>query len=164
MAGKGLTVTVRIDGAWRTLAAFRRLPEEADTQLRDASQRIAEALAPRVKAAAVAEGRQAALMAGTVTVRRDRLPMIQAGGTRRVGRHRRPAYTLLFGSEFGANRRFGWYAKDRYRSSAGRQFRPHQGAHSYWFFSTVADNEELVDREWNKAADEIGESFARDGG
>lgn len=163
MAGKGIVVTVRIDGARETLAAFRRLPKEADEQLRDASQRIAEALQGPVKAAAIAEGGQAAAVAGTVKAVRGQMPMIQAGGSSRVGRHGSPAYGLLFGSEFGAKRRFGWYAASRYRSSAGRQYKPHQGAHSYWFFRAVDDNDDLVATQWRKAADDIVRSFAAGG-
>lgn len=163
MAGKGIVVTVHIDGAWETLAAFRRLPAEADTQLRDASQRIAEALVPQVQAAARAQGGQAALMAGTVTARSDRLPMIQAGGSRRVGRNHAPAYGLLFGSEFGAKGRFGWYSRARYRSSVGRQFNAHRGAASYWFFRTVENSEQRIDAEWNEAAQRIIESFTEGG-
>jgi hypothetical protein len=48
-------------------------------------------------------------------------------------------HPLLFGSEFGANQQFGWYANARYDWAAGgRQFRPHRGqGASYWFFQTA---------------------------
>lgn len=148
MPSKGLVLTLRVDGVWQTLAAFRRLPKEANNALRDASERIAQTMASRVRSAAEAEGRQAALMARTVKVRRDRVPVVQAGGATRVGRRRKPAYKLLFGSEFGSNRL--------------RQFKPHVGRGSYWFFRSIEDHQDEMARQWNRAADDIARSFGRD--
>lgn len=146
---KGLVVTLRIEGARETLRAFKSLPKEADAALRDASQRIAQTLAGRIKTAARSEGRQAALLASTVKARRDRLPAVVAGGVKRVGRNRKPAYKLLFGSEFGSNRL--------------KQFKPHLGRGSYWFFRTVEDGQSDLSRQWSKAADEVARAFVRDG-
>lgn len=147
MSGTGLSVTVRVEGGWQTVAAFRRLPHDADQALRDASARIAFALAGRIQAAARSEGRQAALLAGTVRVRRDRLPTVVAGGSARVGSRGTPAWHLLFGSEFGS---------DTYR-----QFRP--SADSYWFFRTVSAEQDLMGRQWREAADEVLDAFTAGG-
>lgn len=154
-SGKGLVVTLRVDGARETLKAFQMLPKQANDELRDSSQRIALALAGRVQAAATAEGGQAAALARTVKARRDRVPSVEAGGVTRVGSRRAPAYRLLFGSEFGMNMRSGWYAAPRYKESKGRQYGPHLGGGSYWFFTTVEGDDSRIDREWNHAADEI---------
>lgn len=159
----GITVKVHIDGARETVAAFRRLPKEANDELRNASGRIAQAMTGRIRAAARAEGRQAALVAGTVKVSRDRLPAVQAGGTRRVGRKRAPAYTLLFASEFGMSRRSGWYASARYRASTGRQYKRHLGRGSYWFFASVKAQEATIAGEWNRCADAIIRAFSKGG-
>ncbi|WP_320067866.1 hypothetical protein [Micromonospora sp. RTGN7] len=153
--GTGLVVNLRIDGVRQTLAAFALLPRQASDELRSASLRIAQVLAGRVQTAAVAEGGQAAALARTVKARRDRVPSVEAGGTTRIGRHRTPAFRLLFGSEFGMDRRSGWYAGSRYRTSTGRQYGRHLGQGSYWFFSTVEYDESRIDREWNDAANEI---------
>jgi hypothetical protein len=143
--GTGLTVTVRVDGARETLAALRRLPRQADQELRDASMRIAQLLASRIQAAARGDSRQSALIAPTVRIRRELLPTVVAGGAVRVGRRRKPAYKILFGSEFGSNRL--------------PQFRPHLGRGSYWFFRTVEDNETAMGRQWRQAADAVVRSF-----
>ena len=155
MASKGLVVRLHIVGARETLAALKALPADASVELRDASRRIAQTMQGRIRSAAVAEGGQAAAVAKTVRARRDRLPVVVAGGTRRVGRHRTPAYRLLFGSEFGMNQRSGWYARPRYASSVGRQYKPHRGRASYWFFTTVDDSQAEMVTEWRRAADTV---------
>lgn len=141
MAGRDLTVTIRVSGIRETLAALSRLPKDASNELRDASLEISRELAAAARQAGVAEGSQAALVATTVKARRDRVPVVVAGGTKRLGSNRAPAYKLLFGSEFGANRY--------------EQYRPHVGAGSYWFFRTVEDNEVEIARRWLDAADAI---------
>lgn len=161
MASKALTVTMRIEGARQTLAAFRRLPDEANKSLRERSFELASSLAGKVAAAARADSPQSALMARTVKAQRDRVPTITAGGSTRVGRHRTPAWALLFGSEFGANGRFGWYAKPRYDRSAGRQYKPHLGRGSYWFFRTIEDSETQIAKAWQRVADDIVREFER---
>ncbi|TDD98896.1 hypothetical protein [Jiangella asiatica] len=149
MARTSLTMTVRVDGVHETLDAFRDLPKDANDQLRDRAQRLAQLLADRATQSGRAEGRQARLVATTVKARRDRVPVVEAGGTKRLGRNRAPAFKLLFGSEFGSRRY--------------RQFRPHLGRGSYWFFKTIESEEALISREWNAAADEIIDEFTRGG-
>lgn len=157
---RALTVNLAIDGVRETLAAFRSLPKDANDQLRERSRKLAEIVAERAKAAGQAEGKQAALVARTVKARRDRVPVVQAGGTRRLGRHRAPAFGLLFASEFGMDQRSGWYANQRYRRSTGMQYEPHTGQEGLWFFPTVEAAQPMINREWNAAADEILRAFA----
>jgi len=157
---QALTVNLAIDGVRETLAAFRSLPKDANDQLRERSRKLAEIVAERAKAAGQAEGKQAALVARTVRARRDRVPVVQAGGTRRLGRHRAPAFGLLFASEFGMDQRSGWYANQRYRRSTGMQYEPHTGQEGLWFFPTVEAAQPMINREWNAAADEIMRAFA----
>lgn len=163
MASQALTVSISTSGVRATLRAFAKLPKEANEQLRDRSESLAKDLARDVAAAALMRGGQAALMASTVKANRDRVPSITAGGSKRVGRHKVSAWRLLFASEFGQNRRSGWYAAPQYRTSTGRQYAPHIGRHSYWFFSTVELHEAEIAREWNEAADAIIRAFARGG-
>lgn len=144
-----LTVNVRVTGAEQTLAAFRRMPREATTTLRERSQAIADSLAGKVAAAASGDSPQSALMASTVRSVRDRVPAITAGGTARVGSRRTPAYKILFGSEFGSSR---W-----------PQFRPHVGKGSYWMLKTVTANEAEVAGQWREAAAQITHDFAAGG-
>lgn len=149
MAQTGLTINVKITGARETLAAFRRLPKDASKALRERSLELAQALAGRVASAARADSPQSALMAATVKPRRDRVPVIEAGGTSRVGSNRVPAYKVLFGSEFGAR--------------VLPQYRPHQGRGSYWMFRTVEANEATLEAGWQKAAADIQRAFESDG-
>ncbi|QWF81133.1 hypothetical protein [Amycolatopsis sp. CA-230715] len=165
MAKQTLTVHMRLDGARETLRAFRGLPKDANNELRDASQRLAKALAVKAKADATTNGGpQGRLLAPTVRAARDRVPVVQVGGTRRVGRFRQPAYGVLFGSVFGMNGASGWYNRTRYRASHGRQYRPHRGTQAYWFFPLVEHEAGTISREWNRAADEIVQRFATGGG
>lgn len=152
MASKGITVKVRISGVRETIRAFRQLPKDANDELRKRSQAIASDLATKIASAARSSSAQSALVAGTVKAMRDRVPVVQAGGNRKVGRKRKPAHKVLFGANFGAT-----YLK---------QFRPHRagGTDDYWFFSTVEANEGRIDQEWNAAADEIIHRWGSGGG
>lgn len=158
-----LSVSVSTSGVRQVLRAFSKMSKEANDQIRDRSLALSEGLARDVAGAARARGSQAALMASTVKAVRDRVPTITAGGAKRVGQHKAPAHGLLFASEFGMNRKSGWYAAAQYRRSAGRQYDPHVGSHSYWFFRTVDVHEPRIAREWNAAADAIIRAFSRGG-
>lgn len=150
MASKtALTVSIRIDGARETLAAFRRLPKEASDSLRQRSMELAQVLVTRVAAGARADSPQSALMAPTVKVARDRVPAITAGGSTRVGRNLVPAYKIIFGSEFG--------------STTLRQYRPHLGRGSYWLWKTVQQNETEIGAAWDRVAQDIVRSFSTSG-
>lgn len=134
-----ITVTVRITNLRPTLAAFKALPDDANMEMRAASLSIAGFLAVELKMAARTDA-QSALMVPTIRAMKDRVPVVQAGGARRVGRNREPAYKILFGSEFGA------HSLKQYRAF---------NAGGYWFFVTVDENTEYIDREYNDAADEV---------
>lgn len=139
-ARTGLTVTISATGIRPTLAAIAKLPKDAQNELRAAALELSQELAASAQAAGRAEGSQAALVASTVKARRDRVPVVDAGGTTRLGRNRKPAYKLLFGSEFGSNfyEQFG---------------KPHIGSGSYWFFDTVEREQARITARWQEAAD-----------
>ncbi|OLT46490.1 hypothetical protein BJF85_16740 [Saccharomonospora sp. CUA-673] len=137
-----------IEGARETLRAFRRLPKEASQELRDRSQKLSETLATRARQAAQSDSPQAALMASTIKARRDRLPSLQVGGSKRVGRNKAPAYKILFGAEFGSN--------------SLAQFRPHNGQQGYWFFPVAENQSADIRRAWQDVADEIERRFTAD--
>lgn len=147
--GGGLKVQINVSGLRPTLTALARLPKDAQNELRDGALKLAERLAAEAQASAIAEGSQAAAVARTVKARRDRVPVIEAGGPTRVGRNRKPAWKLLFGSEFGSNfyPQFG---------------KPHVGSGSYWFFDTVDREQAEITAAWFEIADAIIAKF--DGG
>lgn len=165
MAAKqqALTVTVHAQGLRETLAAFRQLPKDAATELRIRTLELSEVLAGKARAAAMAEGGPAALMAPTVKAVRDRVPVVQVGGTRRVGRNRVPAWQLVFGGEFGMNQRSGWYAAAKYEQNPGSQFKPHRGQQGYWFFPLVESEGPTIARAWLQVADVVIDKFGGGG-
>jgi hypothetical protein len=143
-----ITYKFRVEGLRETIRAFRDLPKDANNELRDRTLVLAQTLAEQVRAAGMADGPQSARAAESVKAQRDRVPVIKAGGTKRSS-------AVVFGSEFGMNRRSGWYAARRYNASDGRQYRPHEGRHSYWFFRTVEDNEGEIAAAWRQVADDV---------
>lgn len=134
-----LRVTVR--GDREVMAALRRLPPDANDELREGAGRLAQVLARTARGFA-SSNPQARRAASTVRVVRDRFPSITAG-----------PHKLLMGSEFGAKARFGWYAKPRFWDSEGRQFRP--VAPSYWFYLAHDRREAEIAETWNDVADRI---------
>ncbi|MBF8189124.1 hypothetical protein ITP53_26010 [Nonomuraea sp. K274] len=149
MAKDSLTIKVRITGVRETLKAFKDLPEDASTELREGTLALSQLLAKKVEAAGRSDSPQSALVAGTVRARKDRVPVIVAGGPKKVGSRRTPARKILFGSEFGA--------------TTLKQFRPHVGNGSYWFFQTVEAHQHEIDSAWNKVAGDIARKFGGDG-
>jgi hypothetical protein len=147
----GLNVRVRVEGAAEAAAACRRMSRTAQREIRQESVKIANEFVPEVRAAAVADSRQSALLAPTVTAGRDLLPSITAGGGTPVGRHGKPAGALIFASEFGMRSRSGWYGARRYGRSRGRQWKPRSP--SWWFFRTVDTDEAF--RKWLRALDRL---------
>lgn len=136
-------IRARFRGLDEVLRAAERLPEEAQREIAQARDDLADRLADIVRAAGEADSRQSGRAADTVRSGNGG-EMVVAG-----------PHPLLFGSEFGANGRFGWYSDGRYRDSAGRQFRPHIGSASYWFFRTIRENQPMIDDAWRQAADAI---------
>lgn len=157
MASKtSLTISLRVDGIADTLRAFQRMPKDANAKLRDAAQAISRDVATSAaQAGRRDETPQSALVAKTVKAVRDRTPAVTVGGTRKLGRHRVPAYALVFASEFGMNKRSGWYARPRYRGATGRQYQPHSGREGHWFFPTIEGQQSAIARRWHAAADAI---------
>lgn len=151
-----IKVRVRIEGIREILRALDELPEDAQNEVRDGSLKLAETLAGQIRSAGSALGRQDALAARSVVARRDRVPVIAAGS-----RGGRKAKGVLFGSEFGMTRKSGWYRKRRYFTSRGRQFRPHLGRGSYWFFATVEREQAEVSRAYIAMVDAVARKWGR---
>jgi hypothetical protein len=144
-----LRFTVRIEGADEVIRALDKLPADARKAMRDEAKDIATSLADFIKIAGKAQGRQGPRAASTVREGNEGFwPVITASNTGR-------ARGLLFGSEFGMNRKSGWYRKRRYFDSPALQFRPHLGGGSYWFFKTAEARQPWVQSEWGKAAEQV---------
>lgn len=152
MGKTALVVTVKVDGVAEALAAFKYLPKDAAKRLRTETVKLVEDLAARARADGMADASpQSRLVATTVKAERDRVPVISAGGTKRLGHNRAPAYKLLFGSIFGSN--------------AYRQFhRPHAGRNAYWFFPIVEEEFPRIAGAWKNVVDGIVRDFSEGAG
>lgn len=148
MAKTALTISINAEGIPEAVRAFNRLPKEANKELRDETLKLMSVLADRARADGMADGApQSRLVATTVKAIRDRTPVIQAGGTKRLGSNNAPAFKLLFGSVFGSNRY--------------RQFhRPHAGRQAYWFFPVVEEEAPRIAKAWLNVADAIVRKFS----
>lgn len=142
MAGRDGTLRVQIRGLHEVLRALDKLPTQARDEMRKTTIRLSQTLASKIRAAGRASSKQSARAAATVRPSRGLTPGVIAG-----------PHPFLFLSEFGMNRRTGWYGKPRYGHSHQRQARPHLGGKSYWFFRTADESSGEV----NDAARQAGE-------
>jgi hypothetical protein len=116
-----------VEGAQR---ALRKLPKELQTEMRKASQEIAQDIATRAASAARQQGGVARHVAPSIKAKRDRYPVVVLGGTQRLGG---PA----LGAEFGGGAR-----------PRTRQFQPHRGTRGYFMFPTVRDRSDEALKSW----------------
>jgi hypothetical protein len=124
-----LEIKVEVEGLPQALRAFNKFGKDANGELRDAAQKHAQRIIPRVKAAAIAQGGAARAVEVSVRAPRDRVPCLAAGGAKRadVGRARKPpSGQLVFGAEFGGGIR-----------KTTTQFKPHRGTEGYWLYPTL---------------------------
>lgn len=149
-----IAFAITMPGIKPLLRALSQLPKEAQGEIRTAAGRIAGREAEKIRAAAAIESSQAALVADSVRTRRDRVPVILAGGRTKVttsdGR-RIAAGDVFFGAEFGGRGR-----------DTTRQFPAHRGREGYWFFPTLRDDEDDMMSEWLTVVDEIASEWSRD--
>lgn len=104
---------IRIEGLNEFRRELKNIDSDLPKELRRGHKKVGDFAADRVRP--FAPGRTKAAIKGRGT---------QREATLKVGHN--PPYSVA--KMVGANRRFGWYGKARYRSSAGRQFQPHLGA------------------------------------
>lgn len=102
----GIAPSVEVDGLLETLKAVQALEadlrKETNAELRQAAGVCATGLVSKLQRAAVTCGVPVApLVARSIRVKSDRLPVVSIGGSRRVGRGGAPAGVLLWGSEQG---------------------------------------------------------------
>jgi hypothetical protein len=118
------SIQVDTPGLFDTLKAVQSLQadlrKQANAELRAAARECASQLAAELRVAAASSPTpQAQLVARTIKVKSDRIPVVSIGGTRKVGRYGAPAGALVWGSERG-----------------GRNFVAADGG-SYWIGPTV---------------------------
>lgn len=79
----------------------KELRADINSRIRNAAWATSDVLAQDLRQASAFGPPQASLVAQTIRVRRDRIPKVAIGGTKRVGHRRTKAGALLFGSERG---------------------------------------------------------------
>jgi hypothetical protein len=141
---RGLKVSIKIDGLPAAMRRVRALPDDALSKVLDASWELSQDLAKTTRALARANGPQAALLAATVATGEGILPSVTVGGTIKVGRNKKPAYKVLFGSEFGA--------------VFLKQFKP-RNTGGYWFYPSVDAMRGEFNAKWNDAAQRACDEF-----
>jgi len=153
--------------------ALRAAPPEIRRLAADVGGRVASWQAGRLRAAALADSPQSALVAASIVARRGAVPKVRAGGDLIVATHGGgqvvPASAIVFGAEFGGRRRLVMNAdgarvqlRGKRRTAALRhrealagqgirltpttlQFRQYQ-PDGYWLFPTlVADAPARID-------------------
>jgi hypothetical protein len=138
--------TVTVAGDKETIAAFRRYARgvaNGSSDMRAAAGRTAAGLAGRVQSALTSDGDpRSPILALTVRVKRDTVPAVTVGGSRRLfsaGTQTNiiPAGRVLFGTEFGAHTRIGGY-------------RSHTGRVGYAIFPAIRAAEDVTIREYRQ--------------
>jgi hypothetical protein len=138
-----VNVNIKIDNLKETSAALKRLPEDLQSNVIDASWDISQKLAKAIRTAARANGPQTALLAGTVATGEAIAPVVTVGGsqplpTKGKRKKRFTAYQDVFGAEFGA--------------SFLPQFKPRNKG-GYFIYPTVDAMAGEINEQWTKAAD-----------
>jgi hypothetical protein len=122
---------IKVTGDKEVERALDKLPPDAQRAMVKEKRRLAKNLA--------AYKRQGKLIRPTIHQSGDR---VTAG-----------PHPVLNVTEFGSNRRTGWYADDRFRHSTGRQFRPHNSA-GYWWNPTIERSKPDADEAVKRALDD----------
>lgn len=155
------TIGVEVEGLDAAFRALRGLSKEGSTAMRERARFIADDEAARIKSAGLSSDPQSRLVAGQIRTRSDRVPVILAGGSKKLAPARKihrsttsftktgkgklvkpSAGDVFFGAEFGGKRR-----------KTTQQFRPHLGRQGYWLWPTIRKDEQRMVDQWMKAVD-----------
>lgn len=176
---------LEVEGLKPFLARLSKLPKTAQAEIREAAQGIADDEARRITAAGRGNDRQSQAVAGFVKARKDRVPMIAAGGNAKTGvSGGATAGQLFFGAEFGggSSKRFErqvtvtqyttktgktrtkrTFAKAEFTGtkSTTNQFRPHLGRTGYWFWPQLREDKDRMFKRWESVVDAIAREWER---
>lgn len=174
---------VEIDGLKPLLRRIRTLPKTAQDEIREAARAIADDEAARIASAGRSSDKQSRAAAGFVRARRDRVPLIVAGGASKAGvSGGATAGQLFFGAEFGGGGTKKWnrltetktsrsgksrdvfagvaFAGSRERATTN-QFRPHKGKTGYWLWPQLREDQERMLRRWVSAVEAVAREWGR---
>lgn len=164
---KRITVKLELDDEdYRTLmAAFRTMPKEAQTELRETNKRMVGNLVQKMQNAAVyaPNPAQARLVARSLKANKDRVPSITVGGARKAQVSRKPTAKnpkptfgdLLFGTEFGAVQPGPNTFKQGGRKFPAYSGRYKSGSRGYFIFPTLRKAQPQIRRDFLATMDKI---------
>lgn len=138
-----------VDGLDGVLRALRHMEKDGQRELRAVVQKIAgkHAAALQRRASSHRDPRVRGI-AGTIRAAKDRVPVVNIGGARRVDVSGRPqAGEVLFGANFGANR----------AGPNGWRF----PTHDEWVHPTLAGRHAQLVNEWERAVVDVAQRWAR---
>jgi hypothetical protein len=130
------TVT-EIKGLPQLLRVLNKIPKDLQAEVRDASGEIAADLVSGAQNAAHTPLQLK--VAGALKVKRDRVPVVRAGGKTSDGT---PVKDLFYGAEFGGGRR-----------STTQQFPTHRGRLGYFLYPTARARGRKYAEKWAEAVD-----------
>lgn len=137
---------VEVTGLRETRKKFRGLPPDAKQELKARSNRIAQVVGDEASRRFQALGHQGPLVASTLRTRLGDTPTITVGGSARLGKNRKPAFKLLYGTEFGSNTYKQFHAA--HTGQIGRALYPTIRSHTVWMIE-----------QWRDAADTVADRF-----
>ena len=149
-----MKVQVKVEGLDETLRAFNKYGKDANRELRQAAGGHVDRIVGMLNTAAANAGKGAALSAGSVKRKSDRVPALTAGGSRKVrsSTGKVTAGDVFFGFEFGGGAR-----------PTTQQFPPWLGRTGYWFWPLLRREMPALRRAYMQTLDELAQKWAAGG-
>jgi hypothetical protein len=130
-----------VKGEEKVERAATKLDPDARKGITKEKKRLAKNLAAKLRRAVISGSK-------TTMGRKVRPTIRQRGETVLAGPH-----PMLFGTEFGMNKKSGWYADERFRGMPNLQYFRHQND-GYWWNPTIRRSKPDADAAVQRALDE----------
>jgi hypothetical protein len=144
MAAEG-SFKITVKGEEKVERAADKLPPDARRAVDKEKKRLAKNLAAKLRRAVVSKTKQ---RHGRPMGARVRPTIHQRGDTVVAGPH-----PMLFATEYGMNRKSGWYARPEFRHSTALQYFRHQND-GYWWRPTILRSKPEADAAVKRALDD----------
>lgn len=132
---------VTVKGDKEVERALDKLHPDAHKAVAKEKRRLAKNLAAKLRRAVISGSK-------TTMGRKVRPTIHQSGDSVTAGPH-----PMLIGTEFGMNRKSGWYGRPEFRHSTELQFKPHGNA-GYWWNPTIERSKPDADAAVQRALDD----------
>lgn len=149
-----MKMDVKVEGLNETLREFNKYGKDANRELRQAAGVHVDRIIGMLNTAAANAGKGAALSAGSVKRKSDRVPALTAGGSRKVrsSTGKVTAGDVFFGYEFGGGAR-----------PTTQQFPPWLGRTGYWFWPLLRREMPALRRAYLATLDQLAAKWAAGG-